>query len=104
MDLTSLGINVPLDLTSFGINTLLIVGIVALTEALKKLDTNNKFKNYYILIPLILGVVSSFLVTKPLVVTEIVTNAIIYAGVSGYVYKSGKLALTKNKEGKVDGK
>ena len=87
-----------MDLSGLGINSALVIGIVALTEVIKKIDTKGKFKKFYILIPLILGVGASFLITNPLTVTSVITNAIIYAGVSGYTYKSGKLALKKEKK------
>jgi|ETNvirnome_6_100_1030635.scaffolds.fasta_scaffold04479_2 Ca2+/Na+ antiporter len=91
-----------MDLSSIGINSALIVGIVSITELIKTLDKKSKFKKYYILVPLILGAAASFLITKPLVTTDVIVNAIIYAGVSGFMYKSGKLALTK--KGKNNGK
>ena len=82
-----------MDFGSLGINTGLVAGIVAITQLLKKLDKESKFKKYYILIPLIFGIGASFLITTPLAAKDVIVNAIIYAGVSGYIYKSGKLAL-----------
>ena len=86
-----------MELGSLGINTGLVAVIVLITEALKKLDKESKFKKYYILIPLILGVGAAFLTTTPLEVKDVIVNSIVYAGVSGYFYKSGKLALSKGK-------
>lgn len=84
-----------LGLPPIGVNTGLVFIIVAITQALKKLDKENKFKKFYILIPLLLGVGAAFLSTEPLAVKEVIINSIVYAGVSGYFYKSGKLALSK---------
>jgi Ca2+/Na+ antiporter len=86
-----------MDFGSLGVNTGLVAGIVAVTQLLKKLDKESKFKKYYILIPLILGIGASFLITDPLTIKDVIINSIIYAGVSGYFYKSGKLALEKGK-------
>jgi len=87
-----------MDFGSLGINTALVAGIVAITQLLKTIDKKSKFKKYYILIPLILGIGAAFLITSPLEVKDVIVNAIIYAGVSGYFYKSGKLALEKKKD------
>jgi hypothetical protein len=87
-----------LGLPPIGVNTGLVFIIVAITQAIKKLDKNNKFKKFYILIPLLLGIGAAFLSTDPLAVKEVIINSIVYAGVSGYFYKSGKLALGKMKK------
>jgi hypothetical protein len=89
-----------MELGSLGVNTGLVAVIVLVTEALKKIDKNSKFKKYYILIPLILGIGAAFLTTTPLEVKDLIVNSIVYAGVSGYFYKTGKLALKKGKNGK----
>jgi Ca2+/Na+ antiporter len=84
-----------MDLGSLGINSGIVISIVFFTELIKKLDKKEKYKKLYIIIPLFFGIIASFLITSPLNVLGIITNAIIYAGVSGYIYKSGKLAINK---------
>jgi len=86
-----------LGLPAIGVNTGLVFIIVLITEAIKKLDKSEKFKKLYILIPLILGIAAAFVSTDPLTVKEIIVNAVVYAGVSGYFYKSGKLIIEKGK-------
>lgn len=90
-----------LGLPPIGVNTGLVVIIVLLTQGIKKLDKNNKFKKFYILVPLLLGIGAAFLSTDPLAVKEVIINSIVYAGVAGYFYKSGKLAFGK-KNGKTN--
>lgn len=89
-----------LGLSPIGVNTGLVFIIVLLTQGIKKLDKNNKFKKWYLLVPLLLGIGAAFLSTDPLATKEIIINSIVYAGVSGYFYKSGKLALSKRKKEK----
>lgn len=86
-----------LGLAPIGINTGIVFIIILLTQGAKKLDKKSKFKKFYILIPLILGILAAFLTTDPLTVKEVIMNSIIYAGVSGYFYNSGKLAFGKEK-------
>ena len=88
-----------MDLGSLGINSTLVIGIVSITEVIKKFDKNNKLKNFYVIIPFLFGIGASFLMTKPYTATDLITNAIIYAGVSSYMYTSGKLALKKDTHG-----
>ena len=77
-------------LPAIGVNSGLVFGIIFLTQTLKSLDKKNKFKKFYIFLPLVLGVAAAFLTTKPLDVQGIVTNALVYTGVSAYFYKTGK--------------
>ena len=87
---------------ALGVNGGLILGIIMLTEALKKLDKKKRFKKFYIIIPLVLGIGAAFLMTEPLAFKDVSINAIVYAGVSGYFYKSGKLAIGGIKHEKED--
>jgi hypothetical protein len=90
-----------LGLPPIGVNTGLVFIIVLLTQGIKKIDKSNKFKKFYILIPLLLGIGAAFLSTDPLAAKEVIINSIVYAGVAGYFYKSGKLAFgKKEKNGK----
>ena len=89
-----------LGLPPIGVNTGLVFIIVAITEGLKRLDKKSKFKKFYILVPLLLGIGAAFLSTDPLTVKEVIINSVVYAGVSGYFYKSGKLAINKIKKKK----
>jgi Ca2+/Na+ antiporter len=79
-----------MDLGTLGANLTLIAGIIGLTAVVKKLDTANRLKRVYILIPLALGIVAGILTTKPLEWRGVGINAIIYAGISSYIYQTGK--------------
>lgn len=85
--------NIP----DIGVNSGLIFVIITITEFIKKLDKKKKFKKFYILIPLILGIGASFLVTQDMNVKDIIINGLVYAGVSGYFYKSGKTIIEGKK-------
>jgi hypothetical protein len=90
-----------ISLGDLGVNTGLIFVIIMITQFLKNLDTKNKFSKFYVLIPLLLSVGISFLVTDPIKVQDIITNILVYAGVSAYFYKTGKTFIgEKNAEEK----
>lgn len=78
-----------MDLLSAGLNIGIIVGIIAITQVIKKVDAKKKLKKYYVVFPLILGIAASFFMTNPLEWQGIGLNAMIYAGVSSYLYNSG---------------
>jgi hypothetical protein len=79
-----------MDLLSLGINLSLVGGIIALTQVVKALDKAKKLERFYVLVPLILGVGAAFFATSPLTWQGVGINAIIYAGVSSYLYVAKK--------------
>jgi hypothetical protein len=78
------------DIGSLGLNLALIAGIIALTGLVKKLDKKGTLSRYYVLIPLVLGIVGAVCVTTPLSWQGVGVNAIIYAGIASYLYNAGK--------------
>jgi hypothetical protein len=75
-----------MDLVSLGIDLAVVAGIIALTQVFKSLDKAGKLSRFYVLVPLVLGVVAAFFVTSPLTWQGVGKNALIYAGVSSYLY------------------
>jgi hypothetical protein len=75
-----------MDLVSLGINLAVIAGIIALTQVIKKQDKDGKLARFYVLVPLVLGIVAAVFVTVPLTWQGVGANAIIYAGVASYLY------------------
>lgn len=82
-----------MSLESLGLNVSVLIGIVALTETIKKLDKNKILKNFYVYIPIAFAGVGAFLVTDPLEWRQLAINIIIYTGVAGYGYDLIKKTL-----------
>jgi hypothetical protein len=78
-----------------GLNATVLLGIVALTEAIKRIDKGNKLKPYYVYIPLVLAALGAFLVTSPFVWKAFGINLMAYVGVAGYAYDFLKKTLRK---------
>jgi|GEM_PF-3143238 len=79
-----------MDMETLGINLALIAGIIALTAVLRKLDSAKRFKRFYVLIPLFLGIIGAIFATTPITWQGVGLNAIIYAGIASYIYNAGK--------------
>lgn len=75
-----------MNLEALGINTAVLAGIIGLTALIKKADTKSRLKRFYVLIPLVLGIVAAVFLTQPLTWQAVGVNAIIYAGVAAYLY------------------
>jgi predicted small secreted protein len=69
-----------------GLSMGVVIAIVTLTETIKKIDSNNKLKKFYVYIPLLMGIFSAYLLTDPFVWKEFILNAMLYAGGSSYGY------------------
>ena len=70
-----------------------LAGIIGLTGCIKSMDTKQRFKRFYVLIPAILGIVAALALAQPFTWQEILKQALIYAGVASWVYKTGKTAV-----------
>lgn len=82
---------------SIGLNTGLIVAIVGLCEFIKKLDNLDKFKKFYIFLPLVFSIVASlFMSTGGF--KAISLNTFIYFGVSTLAYKTVLRAFLSKKK------
>lgn len=75
-----------MNLEALGINTAVLAGIIGLTALIKKADAKSRFKRFYVLVPLLLGIGAAFFLTQPLTWQGVGMNAIIYAGVAAYLY------------------
>lgn len=75
-----------MSLESLGLDITVLVGIVGLTETIKKLDKNNVLKQFYVYIPMVIAAVGAYLVTDPFDWRQLVINIIVYTGVAGYGY------------------
>lgn len=78
-------------LEALGIDTLVLAGIIGLTAVIKWRDKKQRFKRFYVLIPLLLGIAAAFFLTQPLTWQGVGRNAIIYAGVAAYLYDFKKV-------------
>lgn len=79
-----------MDIMSIGLDLGVIAGIMGITEAVKRLDSDNRLKRYYVLIPLFLGVVAALVTASPFALQAVGKQALIYVGVSTYLYTTGK--------------
>jgi hypothetical protein len=76
-----------MDLGSLGVNVSVLIAIVGIAEYVKnQLDTKNRFKKYYVVLPLILSVIAAIFITEPLQWQSYLQNVFIYAGISAYGY------------------
>jgi len=82
-----------MDLLTAGLNLSVIVAIIAITQVIKTIDMKNVLKQWYVLIPLVLGIIAAIFMTTPWVWKTFGLNAIIYAGVSSYLYQAGTKLL-----------
>jgi hypothetical protein len=76
------------DITQLGLNVGVVLGILAITQVIKNIDTKNKYKRFYVLIPLALSFLAGFAVTKPLEFQDFLNNVLMYVGGSVYLYST----------------
>lgn len=82
-----------MDFTSLGLDASILFAIVGISELIKnKLDKENKFKKFYVLLPLIISFIAATFVSEPFTWQEYLKNVFIYTGISSYAYD-----LIKNK-------
>lgn len=82
-----------MDITAIGIDTAIIGGIIALANVIKSFDTENRFKRFYPLIPLGLGILAAYFKIDPFAFKPFGSLAITYVGISSYLFKFGKTTL-----------
>lgn len=82
-----------MDLKALGIDTAIIAGIIAITQAVKALDSENRLKRFYILVPTILGFLAALFITTPPTWQAVGRNALVYIGAATYFYSAGSKML-----------
>lgn len=82
-----------MNLLGLGVNASVILAIIALSQVIKTLDKENKFKRFYILIPSVLAIIAALALTRPLQWQEFLKHVIIYVGMSTYIFKTGKTTI-----------
>ena len=82
-----------MDLKALGIDSAIIAGIIAITQAVKALDSENRLKRFYILVPTILGFLAALFITTPLTWQAVGRNALVYIGAATYFYSAGSKML-----------
>ncbi len=88
------------ELKALGVDAAVVFGIVAITQGIKALDTQNKFKRLYIIIPTVLGAFAALFVTEPFSWQDFGRNALVYIGAATYVYSAGRKMIFSKGEGK----
>lgn len=87
-----------MDFTSLGLDASILFAIVGISELIKnKLDKKNKFKRFYILLPLIISFIAAIFVSEPFTWQEYLKNVFIYTGVSSYGYNVIKNSIPNKK-------
>jgi hypothetical protein len=77
-----------------GLMDMAIIGaVVAAMEIIKHADAEKKWKRFYPLFVLVLGLLAAVSKTQPLVWQQFLYNAMIYVAVPSYVFKFGKTTL-----------
>ncbi len=89
--LNTLGIK----LSDIGINMVVIPGIIFLTKGIKLTKLGMKLGDWIILMPIVLGIASAFIFTRPLVLGPTFTASLWYAGLSSLIFKLWKTARKK---------
>ena len=82
-----------MDLLTMGADAALVGGIIALCNVIKGFDKENKFKRFYPLLPLALGVASAYFKTAPFSWQAYGVNAIVYVGAASYLFQFGKTTI-----------
>ena len=82
-----------MDITTIGIDMAIVGGIIALANVIKGFDSANKFKRFYPVIPLALGLLAAYFKTDPFTWKTFGSAAIIYVGTSSYMFQFGKTTL-----------
>jgi hypothetical protein len=87
-----------MDFINLGIDASILGAIVGISELIKnKLDAGNKFKKFYILLPLILSFVAALFITEPFGWQLYLKNVFVYTGISSYGYNMIKKSFLNNK-------
>jgi hypothetical protein len=73
-------------LSQIGVNVGLVAGVIGICEYLKRLDKKNTFKNFYVVLPIVISALAAILVTQPWDWEKYLINVITYAGVSSLAY------------------
>lgn len=84
-----------MEFSTFGLNAGIIAGIVGITQVVKALDRGNKYKRFYVFVPLVLGMAAGIAMTNPLTMGGAFTSGISYAGVAAIAYKTAKAVAKK---------
>lgn len=87
-----------MEFTTLGLNIVIIAAIIALTNVIKGFDKKNKFERFYILIPLILGIIAAIFMTIPLSWQGVGYNGLVYGAISAYLYKAKKKIIVSGIE------
>lgn len=82
-----------MDLMNIGIDTAIVGGIITLANVIKSFDSEKKYKRFYTVIPLVLGVLAAYLKTDPFAWKAFGLYVIIYVGSSTYLFKFGKTTV-----------
>ena len=83
-----------MDFLSLGLDAALIAGIIGITECVKAAIPVT-WQRYIILAPAIFGLGAAAAVVQPWTLSAWIVKGISYAGVSAYLYKSGKTVWGK---------
>jgi ABC-type xylose transport system permease subunit len=77
-----------LSIKDIGLNSGALVGIIGLSELIKKLDPKDKLKRFYPLLPVALGLIAGAIITTldGFTFTQFLLNSFIYGGVSSLAY------------------
>ena len=82
-----------MDIMTLGVDTAIIGGIIALANVIKGFDSANKFKRFYPVLPLALGLLAAYFKTEPFTAKAFGAAAIIYVGTSSYLFQFGKSTI-----------
>lgn len=85
-----------MDLTNLGVDASILFAIVGISELIKnKLDRKDKFKKFYVLLPLLISLIAGLFVSDPFTWQEYLRNVFIYTGISSYGYNLIKNSFPK---------
>lgn len=76
-----------MDFGSFGVNGSIVIAIVAVSEALKKIDKEDKLKRFYVFLPTVLSALFAVLVTNPIQWQQLLLNMFQFFGFSTFLYE-----------------
>ena len=79
-----------MDLLQLGIDLGVVAGIIGLTQAAKSFDKGKKLERFYVLVPVLLGLIAGVALTSPLTVAGVARAGIAYGGVAALAYMARK--------------
>jgi hypothetical protein len=82
-----------MDITTIGIDMAIVGGIIALCNVIKGFDSTTKYKRFYPVLPLALGLLAAYFKTDPFAWKAFGLAGIIYVGTSSYMFQFGKTTL-----------